>query len=441
MRLGKAVRLGVISLGCPKNLVDTERALGQLLSGHIVLVEDIADADWVLINTCGFIQDAKDEAKNTIKEVASLKRQNENLRIAVAGCLSQRYGDSLLSELDHVDYLTGVLTRDNVCDLAKAISGRAARTSYAEFDDRQRLRITPRHTGYLRITEGCNNRCSYCAIPSIRGPLRSRPFENVIADAEELLSDGVVELNVIGQDTTAYGLDFYEKYRLSDLLTELGRLNRRGWVRLLYAHPAHLDDKVIDCLQQGFPFVPYLDLPLQHISDRILSLMGRKVSRTRIESLLKQARYYIEGLYVRTSFIVGFPTETPAEFEEVISFIESFRFERLGAFTYSCEDGTEAAGFDGQISDEEKNSRLDRIMKTQADIAFEFNRCLVGTRIPGIIDGRSDREDLPLLARTYGDAPEVDGTVYAAGSAKEGSLVTLHITGVDGYDLLAEVVR
>jgi len=441
MRAGKAVRLGVISLGCPKNLIDTERALGQMLGENIVLVADVEDADWVLINTCGFIEDAKDEAKNTIREMASLKKRRGNLKIAVAGCLSERYGERLLADLDQVDFLTGVLTRENVRRLSRAVCGRPGRAPHGEGDDRQRLRITPRHTAYLRITEGCNNRCSYCAIPDIRGPLHSRPFENIMADAEELLSDGVVELNVIGQDTTAYGTDFYEKYRLSDVLTELGRLNRRGWVRLLYAHPAHLDDAVIDVLLRGAPFVPYVDLPLQHINDRILADMGRKVSRARIESLVKQIRYYIPGAYIRTTFIVGFPGETEGEFRELVDFVKAARFERLGVFAYSREDGTPAADFAGQIDEDEKERRRDVIMTAQAEIAAEFNRSLVGRKIEAIIDGPSGRDDLALAARTYGDAPEVDGTVYVPGGVAEGRIVQLKITGVEGYDLLAEVAR
>jgi len=441
MKAARAVRLAVISLGCPKNLVDTERALGQMLGARIVLVEDMADAQWVLVNTCGFIQDARSEAAETIRAVAALKETNPSLKIAVAGCLSERYGNKLPPGFPRVDFVIGLLTRDNVRRLAKHISGRAESVPYAEDDDRQRLRITPRHVGYLRISEGCDNRCTYCAIPDIRGPLRSRPFENVVADAAELLSDGVVELNVIAQDTTVYGIDLYGKYRLAELLAELARMNPKGWVRLLYAHPAHLADDVIGRLAEGWPLVPYVDLPLQHINDRILAAMGRKVTRSRVESLIARIRSRVPDVYLRTAFIVGFPSESAAEFDELLDFVKSARFEHLGAFTYSLEEGTAAAAFELQITEKEKLRRLDAIMTVQAGIVSEFNRSLVGRRIPGIIDGPSERDDLPLVGRTYGDAPDVDGAVYLAGPAHEGSIVSMKVTAVEGYDLIAEVVK
>jgi len=439
MGRGRIVRLAVISLGCPKNLVDTERALGEILTEHVALVDDPAEADWVLINTCGFISDAKEESKDAIRQAASLKQQNPSLKIAVAGCLSQRYGDRLRAELGGIDFLTGILTRENARRIARKLGAAPPCVAYGEDDDRQRLRLTPRHTAYLRIAEGCDNRCAYCAIPAIRGPLCSRPFERVLADARELLSDGAVELNVIAQDTTAYGIDLYGKYRLAELLYELRRLNPRGWVRLLYAHPAHLADDVIDALGSGFPFVPYIDLPLQHVNDRVLSAMGRKVTHAGIESLIGRIRARVPGAYIRTAFIVGYPSETKAEFEELLDFVAHTRFERLGAFSYSREEGTRAGASENQVSRREKERRLDVIMKTQAEIAFAFNQSLVGRGVPGIIDGPSGRDDFPLAGRTYGDAPEVDGTVFIRGTATAGDIVTLEITGVEGYDLLAGV--
>lgn len=441
MAAGRPVRLGVISLGCPKNLVDTERALGQLAGERVVIVEDVRTADWIMINTCGFIDEAKRESIETILEVARLKEEHPNIRIAVTGCLSERYGRQLTDEMGEVDFLTGILTRENIRLLAKTMTGFSGSMPHGEDDDRQRLRITPRHMAYLRISEGCDNRCSYCAIPDIRGGLKSRPFENVIADAEELLSDGAVEINVIAQDTTSYGRDLYDRSRLGELLGELGRLNPEGWVRLLYAHPAHFSEDVTAAIEKGYPIVPYADLPLQHINDRVLGAMGRKVTRRRIEELIGEVRERIPGVYIRTAFIVGFPGETEAEFEELLDFVRETRFERLGAFAYSREDSTAAAEFAGQIPEAEKERRLALLMETQAEVAFEFNEGLVGETIRGIVDGASDREAGELAGRTYGDAPEVDGTVFALGEERPGELVDFRITGVHEYDLIAEIVR
>lgn len=437
----RKVHLGVISLGCPKNLVDTERALGQMAERGIVIVENLEDADWVLINTCGFIEDARRESIDTILEVASLKEKNPSLKIAVAGCLAERYGEDLRRELGEVDLISGILTRSHVDGIIEEITGKEAHAQYAEYDDRGRLRVTAKHVAYLRISEGCDNRCAYCAIPDIRGGLASRPFEAVLADANELVADGTVELNVIAQDTTAYGIDLYGRYGLGELLAELKDINRKGWIRLLYAHPAHLQEDVIDALAEGAPMVPYVDLPLQHISDRILRRMGRGVTRARIEDVIKRLRERVPGVYIRTAFIVGFPSETKQEFEELLEFVATTRFERLGAFVYSKEEGTAAARFAGQVREEEKKHRLDVLMETQRRIAEEFNLSLVGRKLAGIIDGPSGRDDYPLEGRTFGDAPEVDGTVYVKGKAEAGEIVTLKIDDVEGYDLLARVAR
>ncbi len=435
----RTVRVGVISLGCPKNLVDTERALGQMAGRGIAIVDDLARADWVLVNTCGFIEEAKRDSIDAILEVAALKAKNPALKIVVAGCLAERYGDALRREIGEVDVVSGLLTRAHVDAIIGEITGTHSAAKLAEYDDRGRLRITPRHVAYLRISEGCDNRCAYCAIPKIRGRLASRPLEAVLADAAELVSDGAVELNVIAQDTTAYGVDLYGKYRLAELLGELRRINPKGWIRLLYAHPAHLKDDVIDELAKGWPLAPYVDLPLQHASDRLLRKMGRHVTRARIDRVIAALRARVPGVYIRTAFIVGFPSETRREFAQLVDFIRAIRFERLGAFAYSREEQTRAARLPGQIPEAEKTRRLDLLMEAQRRIAEEFNASLVGRDLPGIIDAASGRDDYPLEARTYGDAPEVDGTVYAKGRAQAGRLAMLRITGVEGYDLLAEV--
>ena len=261
----------------------------------------------------------------------------------------------------------------------------------------------------------------------------------LVAEAQELAADGVRELNIVAQDTTVYGLDLYGKSRLGDIVSELARLNPSGWVRILYANPAHLEGDVIDALEGGFPIVPYLDLPLQHINDRLLTSMGRNVTRARVEALIKELRSRVAGIFIRTAFIIGFPGETEREFAELMDFVESTRFERLGAFPYSHEEGTRAYDFDGQVSEQEKYQRLDRLMAVQKTIALEQNSALVGKSLAGIIDAPSGRDDLKLAGRLYGDAPEVDGTVFTA-LGEAGSIVTFEITGVEDYDLVAEVV-
>jgi len=435
------VKLAVVSLGCAKNLVDTERALGQMVSDSLVLVDDFLQADWVLVNTCGFIEEAKSESIETVLEIAELKKENPHLKIAVAGCLSQRYADSLPAELPEADAVVGILTRANAARLLQRITGHAGACPYGEDTDRRRLRITPGHFAYLRVSEGCDNRCAYCAIPDIRGPLRSRPLENVLADAEELVSDGAVELNIIAQDTTSYGIDLYGAPRLGELLGELAHINPHGWLRLLYAHPAHISGDVIDALEKGYPIVPYLDLPLQHINDFVLARMGRGVTKGQVRDIISAVRRRVPGVHIRTTFIVGFPGEGEDEFAELMDFIRETRFERLGAFAYSREEGTRASEMTGQVDEDEKLRRLDILMETQREIAYDFNRSLVGKRLRGIIDGPSGRDDLPLAGRTYGDAPEVDGTVLASGQAAAGELVEFEITGTEDYDLTAEVRR
>jgi len=441
MPAARPVRLAVISLGCAKNLVDTERALGQMVSDSLVLVDDVLQADWVLVNTCGFIEEAKSESIETVLQIAELKKENPHLKIAVAGCLSERYADSFPAELPEADAVVGILTRANAARLLQRITGHAGACPYGEDTDRQRLRITPEHFAYLRISEGCDNRCAYCAIPDIRGPLRSRPLPNVLADAEELISDGAVELNIIAQDTTSYGIDLYGDPRLGELLNELTRINPHGWLRLLYAHPAHISGDVIDALEKGYPIVPYLDLPLQHINDFVLARMGRGVTKGRIRDIISAVRRRVPGVHIRTTFIVGFPGEGEDEFAELMDFIRETRFERLGAFVYSREEGTRASEMTGQVDEDEKLRRLDILMETQREIAYDFNRSLVGKRLRGIIDGPSGRDDLPLAGRTYGDAPEVDGTVLSSGEAAAGELVEFEITGMQDYDLIAEVCR
>jgi ribosomal protein S12 methylthiotransferase len=441
MPVGKSVRLGVISLGCPKNLVDTERALGQLAESGVVIVEELTDADWVLINTCGFIEDAKTESLETILEVARLKESNPSLKIAVAGCLAERYGEALAVELGEVDFFTGVLKRENVGKLYHAMTGKSKPARLSELSDSGRLRITPPHIGYLRISEGCDNRCAYCIIPDIRGGLVSRPMETVIQDAVELVSAGAVELNVIAQDTTAYGLDLYGEKRLAQLLVELRKVNPKGWVRLLYAHPRHLGEDVIEVLASGAPFVRYVDLPLQHISDPVLKKMGRKVSRKQIEALIVRIRERIPEVFIRTAFIVGFPGETEEQFEELIDFVKATRFERLGAFEYSREEGSAAAAFGGQVSAKEKKRRLDKIMSTQKKIALDFNKSLVGKIVAGIVDQTPSGDDCVSQGRTYGDAPDVDGTALIRGVRTKEVLVKMRLVGVEEYDMLAEVVE
>lgn len=437
-----------VSLGCPKNLVDSERMLGKLAQDGYALVPDADGADVVVINTCGFIEPARQESLAVVREMLDLKSKGRVGAVVVAGCLAERKGEALLDEVPGVDQLVGVFGRE---EIGQAVARAAAqvreqRTVFRPapvraLEDTARLRVTPRHYAYLKISEGCDRLCTFCAIPSMRGKHVSKPIEEVLREARELSADGVRELIVVAQDTTYYGTDLYGRVRLAELLRQLDSVEGVEWIRILYAYPIHFTDELIETLASARKIVPYLDLPLQHISDRVLRRMQRRVNRAQTEELLGRLRAAIPGLTLRTTFITGFPGETEAEFEELLAYVRAARFERAGVFPYSLEPGTPAARLDGHLSDEVKEQRRVRLMKAQQQVAFDWSAAQVGREIEVIVDGPDPDVPNHWLARGHADAPDIDALVRVRGKGlRAGDLVRVKVVGPDGYDLAAKAV-
>lgn len=437
-----------VALGCAKNLVDSERMLGLLGADGYALVPDPDGADFVVVNTCGFIEAARQESLAVLREMAELKRQGRIRGIVVAGCLAERMKEQLLEEVPEIDAMVGVFGRDEINRVVSRFLGSLTEQRYVfrpapsrPLDDRGRLRITPRHMAYLKISEGCDRLCTFCAIPRMRGPHVSKPIEQVVEEARELATDGVRELIIVAQDTTYYGVDLYGEPRLAELLRALDEIRELRWIRLLYCYPLNFTDELIATLAASGKILPYIDLPLQHINDRILRRMKRRVNRAQTEQLIARLREEIPGLVLRTTFIVGFPGETEEEFEELCEFVQQTRFERMGVFEYSLEPDTPAARLDGHVPAEVKAQRRDRLMRLQQEIAFEWTRRQVGKELEVVID-RPDEEPGWWIGRSYADAPDIDGVVFVCGERlRPGDFVRVRITDADGYDLIGEPAR
>ncbi len=437
-----------VSLGCPKNLVDSERMLGKLAQGGYALTPDADGADVVVINTCGFIEPARQESLAVIREMLALKEQGRVGAVVVAGCLAERKGEALFQEVPGVDHIVGVFGREEITQVVdRALSGRLEQRSLFRpapvraLEDTARLRITPRHYAYLKISEGCDRLCTFCAIPSMRGKHVTKPIEEVLREARELADDGVRELIVVAQDTTYYGLDLYGRVRLAELLRALDDVEGIEWVRVLYAYPIHFTDELIDTLAGSRKVIPYLDMPLQHVNDRVLRRMQRRVNRAATEELIARLRSAIPGLALRTTFITGFPGETDAEFEELVAFVQAQRFERVGVFPYSTEPGTPAARLDGHLPEEVKLARRDRLMEAQQEVAFAWSAGQVGREIEVIVDGADPEVPNHVLARGHADAPDIDALVRVKGkNLRAGDLARVKVTAADGYDLVARAL-
>ncbi len=435
-----------VSLGCPKNLVDSERMLGLLAQDGYALVPDSKAADLVIINTCGFIDTARQESVGVIHEMLERKRSGQLKGVVVAGCLAERQRELLLEQVPDVDAIVGVFGREEIAKVADRIMGNLheQRTVFRPApvqaqDDRARLRITPKHLAYLKVSEGCDRLCTFCAIPYMRGKHVTKPIERVVEEARELAADGVRELNLVAQDMTYYGIDLYGRPRLAELLRELNQVEGIDWIRVLYNYPNHFTDDLYDALSTSSKVLPYLDMPLQHINDRMLKVMNRRHTRAQTEAIIERLRREIPNLVLRTTFIVGFPGETESEFAELLAYVAASRFERLGVFPYSLEPDTPAARLANHLDDATKLDRRDRVMAAQQPIAFEFNRNLVGRSLDVLIDTAApdSRGDL-WVGRTYADAPDVDGLVAVTGANLEpGDLVECSILAADGYDLIA----
>ena len=441
-------RYSFVSLGCPKNLVDSERMLGLLQLDGYQLVGEPEGADFVIVNTCGFIERAREESYGTIREMLELKRRGAIKGVIVSGCLAEREKEALLESCPEIDHLVGVFGREQVTKVADRMLGGLVeqRTVFQPaptrpLPDTARLRITPRHFAFLKISEGCDRLCTFCAIPKMRGKHATKPIEEVLAEARELAADGVRELNIVAQDTTYYGLDLYGRPRLAELLAELDRIEGLDWIRVMYLYPMYFTDELIEVLAKSKRITPYLDMPLQHINEAMLKRMQRRVTRAETETLLAKLRQAIPELALRTTFIVGFPGETEAQFEELVEFVRRQRFERLGVFTYSFEPDTPAARLPDHLPEDVKEERRERLMAVQQEAAFAWNETQLGRQLDVLIDRAVPGESRAWIGRSYADAPDVDGVVYVTGKKlKPGQIVPCEIVASEGYDLVGVAV-
>ena len=444
------MRIGIKSLGCPKNFVDTEVICGILRENGYQINGKIDNSDIVIINTCSFIRDAVEESIEEILNLVKLKKEGKIKHIIVTGCLPQRYkDDNLIQELPEVDAFLGtgdLLEIDKV--IKNILQGEQSykvspKPNFLYNHNTPRTILTPQHYAYIKISEGCQNNCSYCLIPKLRGNHRSRKLEDIIEEVKMLSENqNFVEIILIGQDTTLYGTDLYGEYKLAELLKKLSllKLNNLKWIRLLYTHPVHYNDELIEVVASYPKICSYLDLPLQHISDKILRRMNRPIEKSKVISLINKLRDRIPNLTLRTTFIVGFPGETDKDFEELLSFVKEFRFERLGAFIFSREEGTPAYDFPRQIPMRIKKERLKKLMLTQQSISKEINSSYVGKEVEVLVDEIQSGEPKIAIGRTKEDAPEIDGKVVIRGDKIQvGKFIKVKVTEASEYDLVGEI--
>ncbi len=441
------MKIAMISLGCSKNQVDAEIMLASLKSAGYELVGDPAKAETVIINTCGFIESAKAEAIENILEVAALKADDTTpvSHIIVSGCLAQRYQNEIAVEFPEVDAFIGIASRDKIVQAVETVSSKQKYCDFAPLCEYtpggDRLLSTPFYTAYLKIADGCDNRCSYCAIPSIRGKFVSRPIQEIVQEAASLAQNGVFELNIIAQDTTRYGLDLYGERKLPELLSRLCEIDGIKWIRILYAYPDGITDELLDVMAANDKIVNYIDLPLQHASDNMLSAMRRRSKQAEILTLIEKIRAKLPDASLRTTFITGFPGESEQDFDILCDFVEKVRFDRVGVFAYSPEEGTPAAEFDNQIDEDIKNARKEEIEKIASRIADKKNKELLGREIDVVVEGY-DRLAECWFGRSRYYAPEVDGEIFFTASSpiQAGEIINVKITDVVEYDLYGEAV-
>ena len=437
--------VGFISLGCPKNQVDAELMLAKIEKAGFNIVDVAYEADVVVINTCGFIEDAKKEAIDNILEMVELKNEGSIQKIVVTGCLAERYKDEIMKEFPEVDGVIGLGANGDIVAVINAVMNDASVAQFPEKEEMplggERLLTTPQHWAYLKIADGCSNCCTYCAIPAIRGGFRSRPIEEVVEEAKKLAADGTKEIIVIAQDTTRYGLDLYGELKLPELLRRLNEIDGLEWIRMLYCYPDRITDELIDTMASCEKVLHYIDLPLQHADGRVLKAMNRTGDRESLEALIDKIRAKMPDVVLRTTFITGFPGEDEEAFNNLSAFIDDIMFDRLGCFAYSAEEGTPAAEMDNQVDEEVRKHRADVIMEQQYDI-FEFKqRKLIGEKIKCIVEGYDAYTD-SYFGRTWKDAPEIDSVVYftGIGDYNEGDIVDVEIFDINEYDLLGEIV-
>lgn len=445
------MKIGVVSLGCPKNLVDSETMLGLIHEENYEITNDPSEAEIIIVNTCGFIESAKEESINAILQMAEYKKSGSCKYIIVTGCLSQRYAEELFNELPEADAIAGVEVYDEIGSIIKRVMNGerfimlerskpdVIYTSKETF--LPRILTTPSYTAYLKIAEGCDNCCSYCAIPKIRGPYRSKPMEQVLKEAKALADNGVKELIVVAQDTTRYGEDLPGgKLLLADLLKELNKIESLKWIRVMYCYPNNFTDELIETFASLDKVCKYVDLPLQHASNRLLASMNRYDTREEVETLLAKLRKRIPGIVIRTTFIVGFPGETDADFEELKEFVEQQRFENAGVFAYSQEEGTVAGAMPNQIPDEIKQERYHELMALQAQISEEIHKDTEGQTLEVLVEGIEEDGSGLHYGRSYREAPDIDGLVFIEnpGDIKPGCFVKVNILQGFTYESVGE---
>ena len=439
------MKIACVSLGCPKNQVDLDGMVYTLLSAGHETVAEISDADVVLVNTCGFIESAKTEAIENILEACSYKQQNPNLKVVVTGCLAERYRDQIRAEIPEVDAVVGCASNSIIDQIVGRVAGGEQLETYGPKRDfplgGKRVIGTPSHYAYLKIAEGCNNRCHYCAIPLIRGPLRSRDMDDCVAEAQWLASEGVKELIVVAQDPTAYGEDWGKPGSICALLDRLNAIDGIEWIRILYAYPERITDDFIAAMKRNRKVLPYLDLPIQHCNDEILHNMNRRSTRAELLEVIGRLRAAIPGITLRTTLIAGFPGETEAQFEELCEFVKEVQFDRLGCFAYSAEENTKAALMEGQLDQETKDRRAEIVMDIQTGIMARKQAEKVGQTLRVICDGLDDESGL-YICRTMADSPEIDGAVCVASEEPlyPGHFYDVKIDQSDLYDLYGQVV-
>ena len=443
-----SLRVSFVSLGCAKNLVDSEVLLGHLAKGGFDLCADYKQSDVVVVNTCGFLASSEKESMDTIESMVALKGKGRLKAVVVAGCLPQRHGPEFEKRLHGVDAVLGITNRERIAEvcagiLEKTNAGRPVNLVSSDLPryeiDRDRVRLTPRHTAYVRLSEGCDHTCAFCVIPQIRGKFRSKPMEVILEEVGELAADGAKEINLIAQDTTSYGLDLYKRLVLDELLQKLEGVKGIEWIRLLYCYPSYVTDRLIKEVARNPKVVKYVDMPIQHTRERMLRAMRRGVTEKSQKELLKKWRDEVPGLVFRTTVIVGFPDETEEDFEGLMEDLKELRFERLGGFLYSREPGSRADGLEGHLPDEVKQRRYARVMQQQQEIAFAHNRAAMNKVVPVIVEKKLGKNRWE--GRTAGDAPDIDTVITLHGnSVAVGDIARARITGFNVYDLIGELI-
>ena len=435
-----------ISLGCDKNLVDSEVMLGLLDSKGYQIVDDETLADIIVVNTCCFIHDAKEESIQTILDMAQYKTEGRLKALVVTGCLAQRYQQEILEEIPEVDAVLGTTSYDKIVDAVEEALEGQGHVKMQDLDalplvETKRLVTTGGHFSYLKIAEGCDKHCTYCIIPKIRGNYRSVPMERLIKEAQELAEQGVKELILVAQETTVYGMDLYGRKSLSKLLRELCKISGIRWIRILYCYPEEIDEELIQTIKEEPKICHYLDLPIQHASDGVLKRMGRRTSKAQLVEIIGRLRQEIPDITLRTTLITGFPGETKEQHEELMEFVDEMEFERLGVFTYSQEEDTPAAGFEDQVEEEVKEDRQAEIMELQQEIVFEQAESMIGREVLVMIEGKVADENA-YVGRTYRDAPNVDGLIFVNTEEElmSGDFARVRVTGAAEYDLIGELI-